>query len=333
MFWYTKEFADVTTDIPLFISQVIAQTNQGYINSKVPVRVKAHCAKQVDFAEVFDGNEMLDIFTASKPAEDLLNTADVAHLLVINSSFCGLAVVFDGFDTIRTKKNFSFSKKRCDFVYTFAHEVGHNFGLLHDKYELIYSANPPYPYGLGHHIPGTPFMTIMAYERGPNIFTVNYYSAPNVYLPPNGELTGSELLDSARVLRENRFAMAAVGDESGICSSSGYTGTGSTGTVQSENYPSNYDNNLDKTYNIEVGSGNKIRISFDDLDIEYNGIMLGCRWDYVSVKDSDGEVLVENTCGDIMPGVVTSNTNKVEVIFHSDFAVTKRGFKLTWAEV
>merc|ERR1712180_407476 len=105
MFWYTKEFADVTTDIPLFISQVIAQTNQGYINSKVPVRVKAHCAKQVDFAEVFDGNEMLDIFTASKPAEDLLNTADVAHLLVINSSYCGLA---DGVDTIRTKETLVF---------------------------------------------------------------------------------------------------------------------------------------------------------------------------------------------------------------------------------
>jgi len=282
-------------------------------------------AKQVDFAEVFDGNEMLDIFIASKPAEDLLNTADVAHLLVINSSYCGLA---DGVDTIRTKTNFGFTVKHCDYVYAFAHEVGHNFGLLHDKHELIYSANPPYPYGLGHHIPGTPYMTIMAYEHGPHIWPVNYYSAPNVYY--NGILTGSELLNSARVLRENRFAMAAIGDESGSCSSRGYTGSGSTGTVQSENYPSNYGNDLDKTYNIEVGSGKRIKITFDDLDIENHA---SCDYDYVMIKDSDGAALVGKTCGTTKPGVVTSTTNKVEVIFHSDGSETKKGFKLTWVEV
>merc|ERR1711962_880918 len=91
MFWYTKEFADVTPDIPLFISQVIAETNQGYINSKVPVRVKAHCTKQVDFAEDSNGFKMMDIWKASKPAEELLNTADVAHLFVSKCNFCGLA--------------------------------------------------------------------------------------------------------------------------------------------------------------------------------------------------------------------------------------------------
>merc|ERR1712180_536408 len=99
MFWYTKEFADVTPDIPLFISQVIAETNQGYINSKVPFRVKTQCIKQVDFAEVFDGNEMLDIFTASRPTKDLLNTADVAHLFVSTSTVCGIAH-FNKFRTI-----------------------------------------------------------------------------------------------------------------------------------------------------------------------------------------------------------------------------------------
>ena len=39
MFYYTADFASVTSDIPGFIDQVIAETNQGYINSQIPVRV------------------------------------------------------------------------------------------------------------------------------------------------------------------------------------------------------------------------------------------------------------------------------------------------------
>merc|ERR1712112_273569 len=42
MFYYTPEFASITDDIPLLVSLMIAETNQGYINSEIPLRVRAH---------------------------------------------------------------------------------------------------------------------------------------------------------------------------------------------------------------------------------------------------------------------------------------------------
>merc|ERR1712059_229661 len=42
------------------------------------------------------------------------------------------------------------------------------------------------------------------------------------------------------------------------------------GSIQSENYPGNYPNDLDKTYTIEVNSGKKIKITFRSFNLEDN---------------------------------------------------------------
>ena len=42
--------------------QVIAETNQGYINSKVPLRIKAHCTQAADLNDMSDGEAMLTAF-------------------------------------------------------------------------------------------------------------------------------------------------------------------------------------------------------------------------------------------------------------------------------
>merc|ERR1719175_494082 len=44
--YYTKEFKAVTSDIDGFMDQVIQETNQGYINSKVPLRLKLLCHEE-----------------------------------------------------------------------------------------------------------------------------------------------------------------------------------------------------------------------------------------------------------------------------------------------
>merc|ERR1711890_138247 len=85
-----------------------------------------------------------------------------------------------------------------------------------------------------------------------------------------------------------------------------------------------------KTDSVEVATGKGIRITFDDFDIESEG---SCKYDYVMIKGADNIELLGKSCGTTKPADVTSLSNKVDIIFHSDYSVTKRGFKLTWTEV
>merc|ERR1711962_1682965 len=75
MFYYTPEFAAVTEDIPLFVSQVIAETNQGYINSGIPVRVSSHCIAAATLHDNGDAVAMINQFRNYKPIEELRNSA------------------------------------------------------------------------------------------------------------------------------------------------------------------------------------------------------------------------------------------------------------------
>merc|ERR1711962_982692 len=103
-----------------------------------------------------------------------------------------------------------------------------------------------------------------------------------------------------------------------------------SGEVTSENYPENYNNDMDKTYPVEVATGKGIRITFNDFDIESHS---SCDYDYVMIKEANGNELLNKSCGDTIPADVTSIQNKVDILFHSDYSVTKKGFKLTWTEV
>ena len=51
-FYYTRQFKAVTDDIPLFIQQIVAETNLGYKQSNVPVRMKAHCVEAAELDDI-----------------------------------------------------------------------------------------------------------------------------------------------------------------------------------------------------------------------------------------------------------------------------------------
>ena len=150
----------------------------------------------------------------------LRNTADAAALLVQKFDSCGIGY----FSTYGSGLTLIAAQKSCALgYYSFGHEIGHNFGAHHN---IEAGRNNKFSYGHGHLIEAgqssTGVRTIMAYNAQGHRERVNYYSNPDVTYPGTGTPTGVEgVSNNAAVITKNRFAMAALGDESSTCSSSG----------------------------------------------------------------------------------------------------------------
>jgi len=214
-FYYTKEFVKATSDVTLFFNQVLAVTNQGFRNSKIPVKAKIFCIEATTLTDQAEADDLRKNFEKLKGAGvagriALLDTADAAALFVVKTNQAGLGQ-HRGWDSNNT---LTVNVKRHSFTsFVFGHEIGHNFGCEHDP--KTEPKNKYYNYGYGSLI-NPKYLTIMGYPSGKYENVINYYSNPKVLY--KGVATGTKTQDNARVIKENRFAMAAVGDESGTCS-------------------------------------------------------------------------------------------------------------------
>ena len=59
MVYYTPDFAEHTPDVDDFIDKVIKETNRGYINSKIPLRVKLFCKELATINDQVLSNNIL----------------------------------------------------------------------------------------------------------------------------------------------------------------------------------------------------------------------------------------------------------------------------------
>ena len=100
-----------------------------------------------------------------------------------------------------------------------------------------------------------------------------------------------------------------------------------SGLLQSPNYPSNYNNDLHQQKTIRVAEGNVIDIHFTDFELERPDQV-----DYVELTDGDGTLLGHFASRDHIKNNITSNTETVFVLFHTDGSVTERGWSLEWSE-
>ncbi|PNF23973.1 hypothetical protein B7P43_G09286 [Cryptotermes secundus] len=117
--------------------------------------------------------------------------------------------------------------------------------------------------------------------------------------------------------------------------------TGFSGVIESPNFPSQYPDGLDCTWNITAPRGNKINATFSHFQLEVTYWLWGprlminnCSQDYVEVKEGDSAapdtVLMSRRCGSDIPGPIHSSKNHMYVHFFSDSSVTHSGFRMEW---
>lgn len=128
--------------------------------------------------------------------------ADVNVLITTNTTYCGL-----GYVNSSASSAFSVTSYSCmTGYYSFAHEIGHNFGALHDPAND--PSSTPFAYGHGYQSPTKAWRTIMAYNCSPSCPRINYWSNPaKTY---GGQAMGTAAVsNNARVLSERAAAVGA----------------------------------------------------------------------------------------------------------------------------
>ena len=176
-----------TTAIEAAIDLMVAETNQAYADSGVMQRVRLVATGAVEYTEAPTSSDDLHALRDRDGVMDEIHEfrfrdgADLVHLIVDRShggdfDVCGRAYLMVTVSNRFQRSGFSLTDYRCGGR-TFAHELGHNMGLRHDRYveeERGIPGRTSYPYSFGYvnqraFEPGAPmssrWRTIMAYNR------------------------------------------------------------------------------------------------------------------------------------------------------------------------
>ena len=105
--------------------------------------------------------------------------------------------------------------------------------------------------------------------------------------------------------------------------------TVTSGEMTSPNFPNDYPSKIHQRKTIQVAKGKIIHIHFTDFEVEHPE-----QFDYVEITDGDGSRLGRFSADQNNdPHLnVTSNTETVHVLFHTDTNTAKKGWRLEWSK-
>nr|XP_054749539.1 mucin-2-like [Lytechinus pictus] len=102
--------------------------------------------------------------------------------------------------------------------------------------------------------------------------------------------------------------------------------SGNSQTIQSRNYPSNYDNDIDSAWYITAPVDNTIRVDFGDFNLETNYDFLV--FEYEPFPGSSSHITLANLTGTSYPSSLESPSNNLRIHFITDYSITKTGFSI-----
>jgi hypothetical protein len=195
------------------VDLAILESNQGYANSGVTMRLELACLYETVYNETTaietdvarfrnSGDGFMDEVHTLRTDYD----ADMCCLMVdgTDTAWCGWAF---GFDYTSYANMFQATVYSCATGnFTFAHEFGHNQGCRHDDDSTL----TPFAYAHGFRN-GNNWRTIMAVAGSSTAPRLNYWSNPNINSPVSPFTAMGTAVNGGNFANDNRTALN-VGD-------------------------------------------------------------------------------------------------------------------------